>query len=234
MRRATNASVRIFAETFDPQGPIIEIGSFYQPGAEETCDLRRYFQGKEYIGCDIRRGLGVDRIENAHALSFSNGSARTVLLFEILEHLPDPWRAVEEARRILSDDGLVAVSVPFNYRLHGFPTDYWRFTASGVYTLLSAFPDKVVFALGPRLKPAFIFAVAGKIRSDSFSEKRVRFQSAINEEFKKAKVGGHISVFKERARDLIGQLLGRAELSVNFYDSATPGGYLNQIHESDS
>jgi hypothetical protein len=62
----------------------------------------------------------------------------------------------------VDDRGLLALSVPFNYRLHGFPSDYWRFTASGIHTLLAEFPAKIVFAIGPQLKPAFIFAVATK------------------------------------------------------------------------
>ena len=51
-------------------------------------------------------------------------------------------RALRKAdvKRVLRDEGLLALSVPFSYRLHGFPSDYWRFTASGIYTLLAEFP----------------------------------------------------------------------------------------------
>jgi ubiquinone/menaquinone biosynthesis C-methylase UbiE len=182
----------------------------------------------EYIGCDIREGAGVDRIEDAQALEFSDQSVGTVLLFEILEHLPHPHQAVAEAERVLRDDGFLALSVPFNYRLHGFPTDYWRFTSSGIYTLLSNFADKIVFAAGPRMKPSFIFAVAAKQLSRQFSQGKEAFEASIQETFRRSRLSGHVSVLKERSRDFFGYLLGRAHLSVAFFDPQQPGFYTDR------
>jgi SAM-dependent methyltransferase len=225
MRRAITTCVRLFAETFRPGGPVVEVGSLYPPGYRELVDLRPHFEGLQYVGCDIRLGLGVDLNADANALCFAKESVRTVVLCEILEHLPRPERAISEAFRVLQPDGVLVLSVPFSYRLHGFPTDYWRFTASGIYLLLCDFADKIVFAVGPRLKPAFIFAVAGKGASSDFVENRSRFQSLVQEAFRKSRFQGHMSVFKERARDLLGHLLGRAEVSVVFFDPEAKGGY---------
>lgn len=210
-----------------PRGRVVEIGSLYMAGTERVNDLRRYFSGIEYVGCDIRKGLGVDQIEDAHALTFPADSVGTVLQFEILEHLPDPKQAVSEAYRVLRSDGLLAISVPFNYRLHGFPSDYWRFTASGLHRLLSQFPEKVVFSLGPRLKPSIIFAVAAKSASPEFTLATARFKTAIYENACQTRWHGHLSVFKERLRDFAGHLLGRAELGVHFFDPNASGGYIH-------
>ena len=225
MRRAIRKSIQLFAETFDPSGPVVELGAYYTPGYESLSNLRPLFPGREYIGCDIRRGNGVDRIEDAHRLTFEDRSVGTLLAFEILEHLRDPRSAVSEAHRALNNNGLLAVSVPFTYRIHGFPSDYWRFTASGVYELLSDFPDKVVCAIGPRLKPAFIFAVACKSSSAEFTKQKTIFESRSVEEFRKSRLRGFVSVMKERGRDLFGHLLGRSELEVNFYNGSTTGAY---------
>jgi SAM-dependent methyltransferase len=227
MRRAINASVRLFSEIFEPAGPVVEIGSLYLPGHDALCNLRPCFKGREYIGCDIRHGLGVDRIEDAHALSFIDNSVGTLLIFETLEHLPYPQKAITEAHRVLRDDGLLALSVPFTYRLHAFPTDYWRFTASGIHVLLSGFPDKVIFALGPRLKPAFIFAVATKNVSRDFTERKIQFQSKIRETFRNSRPREYISILMERSRDFFGLLLGRAQLSATFFDPSQDGGYIS-------
>jgi SAM-dependent methyltransferase len=228
MRKAIATSVRVFSEVFQPPSPIVEIGSLYLPGYEWLSDLRPLFPGREYIGCDLRSGLGVDRIEDAQNLSFADSSIGTVLMFEILEHLPDPHAAVAEAWRVLRDDGYLAVSVPFNYRLHGFPTDYWRFTASGVHQLLSAFPQKTVFSLGPRVKPSFIFAVARKGATEGFAASQIQFEAAIRDTFRRSHQRGLVSAFKERSRDLLGLLLGRAHLSTTFYDPSQPGGYFDK------
>jgi SAM-dependent methyltransferase len=229
MNRSIRTSVRLFTEAFRPPGPVVEIGACYLPGYEALSDLRPFFNGLQYIGCDIRKGLGVDRIEDAHALTLPDRSAGTVLLLEILEHLPRPHCAVAEAHRILRDDGLLVVSVPFNYRLHGFPNDYWRFTSSGVHTLLSAFAEKIVFAAGPKVKPSFIFAVAAKQPSQQFSDQKAVFEAMIHETFRRSRLPGHLSVLKERSRDFFGYVLGRAHLSVTFFDPHQRGVYTDQV-----
>ena len=227
MRKAIRICVRLFTETFEALPPIVEIGAYFLPGYEALCDLRPYFAGQSYLGCDIRMGPGVDRIEDAQALSFEDASVGTLLVLDTLEHLPDPHRAVGEAHRVLRDDGLLLVSVPFNYRLHGFPTDYWRFTASGIHTLLAPFPEKLVLAVGPRVKPAFIFAVAAKTPTPRFDEGKTRFCERVSTTFGTwpARMRGHLSVLKERSRDLLGQLAGRAHLSVSVFDPSQGGGY---------
>ncbi len=227
MRKAIATSVKVFTEVFQPPGPIVEIGALYLTGYDWLCNLRPLFPNREYIGCDLRSGLGVDRIEDAHALSFADGSIGTVLLFEILEHLANPHRAVAEARRVLRDDGLLAVSVPFNYRLHGFPTDYWRFTASGVHQLLGDFPQKTIFSLGPRVKPSFVFAVAQKRASTAFVARQSQFEAAICETFRRSRHRGFVSSLKERGRDLLGLLIGRGHLTASFYDPRQRGGYFD-------
>jgi SAM-dependent methyltransferase len=224
MNRAIRTSVRLFSEGFSPRGPVIEIGSYRHDGADLS-DMRPYFRGLEYIGCDIRPGPGVDRIEDGERLSFADASCGTVLILETLEHVADPHRTVAEARRVLSPDGLLVISVPFNYRLHGFPTDYWRFTSSGVHQLLNGFGDVIIFALGPRVRPTFVFAVATPSPSPQFEALKAPFRRAVQETFERSRWQGRISVLKERSRDLFGFLLGRADLDAVFFDPAQGGGY---------
>ena len=64
MRKNVKKLIKGFAEKFEIQEPIIEIGSFLVEGQEELADLRPLFKGKKYIGCDMRPGPGVDRIED--------------------------------------------------------------------------------------------------------------------------------------------------------------------------
>src|SRR5258707_14425115 len=111
MRRAVNLSARLFSEIFHPVGPVVELGSFYTPEYQALSDLRPYFLDQEYIGCDIRPGPGVDLIEDAQNLSFPDKSVGTLLLFELLEHLPHPHKAIAQAQRVLNDDRLLAPSV---------------------------------------------------------------------------------------------------------------------------
>lgn len=229
MRKAIRQSIEMYAKCFQPTGPVVEVEAKYLPGYELLSDLRPVFKKQPFYGCDMRAGLGVDLRGDGHSLCFATGSIGTILLLDILEHVPFPDKVVNEAHRVLDDQGHLVVSVPFQYRLHGFPTDYWRFTASGIRHLLSPFSNSTVFSLGPRLKPSFIFGIASNTAPEVFSEKQKLFQDLISQEFSGlwAQMNGTLSVLKERGRDFFGCLLGRSELSVNFFDPMMKGGYIN-------
>src|SRR5512133_3871195 len=111
MMHAINIAVGLFSRCFEPAGPIVELGSKYLPGWEDLSDLRPLFPERAYVGCDLRSGLGVDRIENAEALTFSDNSVGAVLLCDMLGHTPHPQRVVAETRRVLRHDGVAFVSV---------------------------------------------------------------------------------------------------------------------------
>jgi SAM-dependent methyltransferase len=226
VNRAVNTAMHVFAETFDPPGPVLELGSFYLPGWEDLADLRPYFRGRDYIGCDIRPGLGVDRIEDAERLSLADASIGTALICDMLPHTPHPHRVVAEVLRVLSDDGLFATSAAFNYRINAFPTDYYRFTASGLDTLLEGFEARRVFALGPRVKPRFAFAVAAKRSNPDFLERLPLFEQGIRDAFKRRRLQAHLNEMATAGRDLLGCMLGRADIGVRFYEPQNGGGYL--------
>lgn len=61
-------------------------------------------------------------------LPFVGESFDTVLLTDVLEHLPNPARAWNEAYRILRPSGCLIVGVPFLYWIHEHPHDYHRYT----------------------------------------------------------------------------------------------------------
>ena len=218
MRRAIRKSAELFVECFEPDSPVVEMGSRYLEGWQWLCDLRPLFPNHEFAGCDVRPGLGVDRIEDAQAMARDDGSVATMLMFEVLEHVPHPEKALREVRRVLRPDGLLAMSVPCNYRLHGFPDDYRRLTPSGVHIWLEGFAEKAVFGLGPRVKPAFVFAVATPRKSEEFLRRKAMFQARVVETFRASLLRGWVSAMKERGRDLLGCLLGRADLGVAFYE----------------
>jgi len=60
----------------------------------------------------------------------------TALCVEVLEHVPDPFRAAREIHRILRPGGVLVMSVPHLSRLHDEPHDYYRYTRHGVRHLL--------------------------------------------------------------------------------------------------
>lgn len=62
------------------------------------------------------------------ALPFRTASFGTCLAFNLLEHLFDPASLLADAARVLVPGGTVLVGVPFLGRVHGDPSDYFRYT----------------------------------------------------------------------------------------------------------
>ncbi|MBM2829569.1 MAG: Methyltransferase type 11 [Gammaproteobacteria bacterium] len=78
-----------------------------------------------------------DVYADAQALPFAEESVGTVLLLDVLEHLPDPELCMAEICRVLKPQGKIIIQVPFLYPLHDVPLDFQRWTRYGLERLLS-------------------------------------------------------------------------------------------------
>ena len=58
-----------------------------------------------------------------------------VVCTEVLEHTSQPFNSMKEINRVLKRGGLLFLSVPCNFRIHGPLPDSWRFTEWGVRQL---------------------------------------------------------------------------------------------------
>ena len=97
----------------------------------------RYFPRR--IGLDIRPGAGVRVIGDAQQLGIRDASVDLVLCTEVLEHLPEPQRAIDEMYRVLAPGGQLLLTTRFLFPIHDAPHDYFRFTKYGLRYLLRRF-----------------------------------------------------------------------------------------------
>ena len=142
--------------------PVVEIGARRVEGETHPDAIRRLFADCEYIGCDLEAGLGVDRVEDVHELSFADESVGTILCLDTLEHVADPLRAVKEMYRVLKPDGVVALSSVMFFPIHAYPWDYWRFTPEGFEKLLEPFATRLVLHQGYEYLPETVLGVGLK------------------------------------------------------------------------
>jgi SAM-dependent methyltransferase len=162
MRDNVRAFVRLAAESFELRGPVYEFGSFQVDGQESEADLRPFFRGQEYIGCDLRFGPGVDRIEDLANLSLADETAQTIVCVETLEHVFEARKAVEEMVRVLQPGGAMVVAAPLDFHIHDHPSDYWRLTPSCLERLLSPLDAVLVGWQGSDKFPHTVFAIGCK------------------------------------------------------------------------
>jgi SAM-dependent methyltransferase len=175
MRLLIKDFVKIVSESLPIIEPIYEFGSLQVPGQEGFADLRPFFPGKEYVGCDMVEGLGVDSILDIHDIDLPSKSVGTVIIMDTLEHVEYFREAMNEVHRILKPKGIVIVSSVMNFHIHNYPHDYWRFTPKGLSSILGIFPTSFVDFAGEERFPHTVIGIGFKtLVTDSMDEFRRR------------------------------------------------------------
>ncbi|CAH8772520.1 class I SAM-dependent methyltransferase [Paenibacillus dendritiformis] len=162
MRQIIKNLVGICAQILPCEEPIYEFGSYQVEGQVGFADLRPYFPGKTYVGCDMRPGTGVDLILDLHQIALPDETAGMVLSLDTLEHVEDPRLALTEIHRILKPNGIVIISSVMNFGIHDYPADYWRFTPEGFASILKPFDTVITDYAGEALFPHTVVGIGIK------------------------------------------------------------------------
>ena len=82
-------------------------------------DWENTFHKNEYLDYEL---------DLTKKLPFNDKEFDTIILSDVLEHIPVPELLWEEMTRILALNGKIIMNVPFYYWLHEQPHDYYRYT----------------------------------------------------------------------------------------------------------
>lgn len=92
------------------------------------------------VGIDMLDGEGVDvarDLENSIPFDWIFAFDH-IECMSVLEHSRRPWLLAANIERMLRPGGTLFVSVPFVWRVHAYPSDYWRMTPAALPEL---FPE---------------------------------------------------------------------------------------------
>ena len=110
-----------------------------------ACDGVKLFTGgaggqtpSGFINIDIQSFAGVDVVADVQALPFGCATIAAIGCDAVLEHVADPGKAVCEIVRVLRSGGFLHVVVPFCHPYHGYPSDYQRWTVTGLRELFAS------------------------------------------------------------------------------------------------
>ncbi len=105
------------------------------------------------VECDLNEGI-----------ELADGSVDSILITDVLEHIAEPQRLWQEMARVLRPGGKVMLAVPFFYRIHEAPHDFYRYTEFALRRFVDqaglslitlepygGWPEVVVDLLGKRL-----------------------------------------------------------------------------------
>ncbi len=126
---------------------IIEVGSLNVNGSVrhriEKCSF------KEYIGVDIRNGVGVDVICDAVDLidMFGENSFDILICTEVLEHVEDWKTVIHNFKLIVKPRGKILITTrTIGAGYHPYSDDFWRYTPEDMRNIFSDFKIKFLKA----------------------------------------------------------------------------------------
>lgn len=113
------------------QGRTLVVGSKIYGECEDRRALYR-----DAIGLDMQEGPGVDLQHDLEKpLPARVGKFEHIDCCSVLEHVQRPWLMAKNIEAVLVDEGTILVAVPFVWRVHAYPGDYWRFTPASLEIL---------------------------------------------------------------------------------------------------
>ena len=139
------------------EGTLLDIGSGFSP-------YKPFFKNvKKYIKMDNFEYLGVkpDIIGDAMNIPLKNSSVDSIFSSQVLEHVQNPQKMVDEIYRVLKKKGKCILTTHMAQVIHGEPHDYFRFTEYGLKELFKNFSYIEVKPNGGALLAIFQFFIFG-------------------------------------------------------------------------
>jgi SAM-dependent methyltransferase len=117
--------VRAFGRRTEPGMLVLDAGAGRSP-------YKKYFAHARYEAADFAAlstdYAPLDYVCELTDIPVEDARFDRVLLNQVLEHLPEPGRALAELHRVLKPGGLIFCSEPLFYAEHQIPHDYYRYT----------------------------------------------------------------------------------------------------------
>ena len=114
---------------------ILELGTLRW--GDESTHHRHWVNDAEWILSDVEPGIDVDIVADAHDLApFADNSFDALVAISVWEHLARPWEACVAVNRVLRPGGHALIVTHHTFPVHGYPSDYFRFTDEGLKSLV--------------------------------------------------------------------------------------------------
>lgn len=113
------------------EGRTLVVGSKVYGGKEDRRSLY-----PNAIGLDLEAGEGVDIVHDLeNAMPDYHGAFNHIDCVSVLEHVKRPWKMAKNIQGMMAEGATLLISVPFSWRIHAYPSDYWRITAEALPVL---------------------------------------------------------------------------------------------------
>lgn len=116
---------------------VLELGTLRWESDRPTHHAAWMPAGTDLVMSDVEAGTDVDVVADAHDLVrvFGSDSFDAIVAVSVWEHLRWPWECADQARGILRPGGLLYVATHHAFPVHGYPSDFGRWTKEGLGAL---------------------------------------------------------------------------------------------------
>ncbi|MDA2935714.1 class I SAM-dependent methyltransferase [Patescibacteria group bacterium AH-259-L05] len=115
------------------------------------CQYKSIFNKQKYVAVDIAYGddtwdySKLDYVYDLENTPFSDNKFDSVICTQVLEHVKEPKKVLNEIFRILKPGGTIYISAPQGWGVHQAPHDYYRYTNFGLQHILQSTGFKVIY-----------------------------------------------------------------------------------------
>jgi len=127
--------------------------------SKELVAYKNLFANSHVRVLDSNPEVKPDILADAHQIPLADQSVDAVICKSLLEHVMDPKLVMLEIKRVLKQDGLCLIYLPFIYPYHGNKVykDYFRFTIDGVKYLCEGFSEREIINMRGSLETLLYF-----------------------------------------------------------------------------
>jgi len=129
-KKIARKRIEVMLKKYATNLQVLDLGSAKSP-------YSKWFPNR--ISVDIDERSGADIIADAQNVPLSSESQNFILCTEMLEHVKNPEKVVQEIYRLLKPGGVIVLTTRFVYGLHETPNDYFRYTKYGLKFLFKEF-----------------------------------------------------------------------------------------------
>jgi SAM-dependent methyltransferase len=125
----------IKAAAAEAHGTLLDIGCGMKPYRAALAPFVERHIGLEYSPETGYRGNLADFCGDAMNLPLGDETVDTILCTEVLEHIPDPEKAIAEFSRVLRPNGTIITTAPFFFPVHD-DWDFFRYSPKGLAEIM--------------------------------------------------------------------------------------------------
>src|SRR5215213_1224735 len=155
------------------------------------------------VGCDIIQSdkHRVDVICPVTELLFSNGTFDTVLCTQVLEHVFEYDKMMNEIFRVLKPGGHLILTVPFAWELHEEPYDFFRYTKHALKQLFEQTGFEIDYIKPNGGKWAAIYQLRNNMMYSSFRKRKTflnKLKKLLYMELRLTQLRNHFAIWMDK------------------------------------